>query len=350
MRSQINDKGAKKDQHSSLRDLTELAEKLEDTGSISEALSAWREALKYYTTPYLLYRFGRLAFELVDWAEVERALLSAIDLAPSFALPYTALGGFYVERGDYELGEAMLTKGLELWRDAGLDVEETAEPYTLLGIAQVYNRTPIAARESFKNAINADPNYEESYYNLAVIEDRPSDAITLFHKAIEIDPEYQAAHRELGRVLKQSQRYREAEYHLRRSLELDDSDGRAYIYLGNLLWTKNELGAAEGAFNRAIEVWPDDSFPHWCLGIFYEYQGRRQEADFFYEKAVQLDPDDPQSQQRFGLFLKKLGENAKAKVHLEQARAALDALDFDPNDELTQSVLSALEELDQTDD
>src|SRR6185436_4635850 len=121
---------------STLDELIARAEDLEQTGQNEEAVSAWREAVKYRTTPYLLYRFGRLAIDFADWVEVEQSLLSAIDLAPDFPFPYTALGGFYLERENYKLGESLLTEGLKLWVAQGYHIPETAAPYTLLGTAQ----------------------------------------------------------------------------------------------------------------------------------------------------------------------------------------------------------------------
>ena len=43
-----------------MNELIAKAEELEQMGSNEEAVSAWREALKYRTTQYVPYRFGRL--------------------------------------------------------------------------------------------------------------------------------------------------------------------------------------------------------------------------------------------------------------------------------------------------
>jgi Flp pilus assembly protein TadD len=186
--------------------------------------------------------------------------------------------------------------------------------------------------------LRIDPNYEEAYYNLAVTlrDDQNTNALQLFEKAVELDPGYALAHRELGWSLRKLDRYRKAEYHIRRAVELDDSDGWAHIYLGNLPWGKGDLLAAERAFLKATEVWPEDCVPYWCLAIFYEYTGRPSEADFFYESALQLNPDDPQANMRFGLYLKEIGDTAKAKLYLERTLA------LEPENERARSALADL--------
>lgn len=318
----------------SLDELTDRAEALEDTGSTTEALEAWRKALEHYTTPYLLYRFGRLAGQMMQLREAERTLLSAIGLAPGFPAPYTALGILYLERGDYESAEALLKRGLE--------VEESAQAYTLLGVSQRRRGMMTRARDSFCKAIKVDRDYEEAYYNLGITQQRTAQAVALLRRSLDLDPEYQAAHRELGWALRQLEDFAQAEDHLRKAIELDDSDGWAYVYLGNLMWAKRDFAAAEELFKKAGDVWPDDSLTHWCLAIFYEYQGRAKEADFFYEKALELDPDDAETNLRFGLFLKQLGQNAKARAHVERA------LNSEPENEYARSVLCEIDDSDST--
>jgi tetratricopeptide (TPR) repeat protein len=67
------------------------------------------------------------------------------------------------------------------------------------------------------------------------VQGRTSESNELFREAVEIDPEYAIAHRELGWALRRLDQYPEAERHIRRAIELDDLDEWVHIYLGNLL-------------------------------------------------------------------------------------------------------------------
>jgi len=99
--------------------------------------------------------------------------------------------------------------------------------------------------------------------------DFPCDqAIALCQRAVERDPDFQLAHRELGWAFRKQDELEKAEYHIRRAIELDPIDAWAHIYLGNLLWRQFDYAAAEAAFQAAISLWPESSVPLWCLAGF----------------------------------------------------------------------------------
>jgi tetratricopeptide (TPR) repeat protein len=314
-----------------IQELIASAERAEDEGAMIDALRYWRDVLDQDRDPVFLCRFGRVAVKGKQPEDARQAFLEALRLDPDLPYANECLAIWHRDHGNLEEAINYLNRSLA--------VKETAPTYTLRGAVQLQLGRVAAARESFSKAVNVDPRFEEAYYNLGMTFalEKPMEAVALLRKAVELDPEFAMAHCELGWVLRQLNRYAEAELHLRRSAELDDSDGLAHVYLGNLLWTKREFAAAEQEFRKAIEVWPDDSLPHWCLAHFHEHQGRPREAEFLYEIALQLDPDSPVANLRFGVFLKELGENAKAKVHFERA------LNSDPTYEDARTALAEIE-------
>ena len=80
-----------------------------------------------------------------------------------------------------------------------------------------------AARDAFADAIALDPNYGEALYNLAISNEAqdPQKSVELMERAIAIDPNYFAAHQELGRLYHEAGDLARAEYHFRRSLEIE---------------------------------------------------------------------------------------------------------------------------------
>jgi tetratricopeptide (TPR) repeat protein len=106
---------------------------------------------------------------------------------------------------------------------------------------------------------------------------RPSEAQALFRRALELDPDYAAAHRELGWLLHDRKdrrgRHRqggrrgtaaETEGHLRKAIELEPDDAWTHIYLGSYLW---DVDSAIAEFHIARELWPEWTVPLWSLGI-----------------------------------------------------------------------------------
>ncbi|HNB71585.1 MAG TPA: tetratricopeptide repeat protein [Acidobacteriota bacterium] len=318
------------DQGLTTEELIKKAEQREEAGLLQEAMECWRTVFKHNSDPICLCQLGRLAKELRQWTEAEQFFLSAIELAPKIRIPYDQLGLLHLHQNNLETAIEYFEQSLAIKGKPGI--------YSLLGVAQNRLGMTAAARESYEQALKLDPNYEEACYNLGITfrEEQPDKAITLFQRAIELDPDYACAYRELGWVQRRTDQFTSAEYNLRKAIELDDQDGWAYIYLGNLLWGKEDVVSAEKAFQLAVKVWPDESISHWSLGDLYWNQEQTQEAKSLYERAVELEPDDAQANFRLGLLLKELGEFTKAKFYLEQT------LVFEPEHKKAKDTLNGI--------
>jgi protein O-GlcNAc transferase len=311
-------------------ELAAKAEQLEQSGMLNEALEVWRVVNKREADPVFLCEFASLAMKLEKWSDAEEALVTAGNLAPELPNPHTLLGFLHFERGTLEKAVSCFQKSLA--------IEPSASVFTSLGAVQLELGFAEDARASLEEAIRIDVDYEEAYYNLGLSykDTKPLVAIELFEKAVELDPEYVQAHRELGWALSRLEgKEAEAEYHVRRAIELNDGDGWAHIYLGNILWQGKDLNAAEQSFEKALKVWSATAVPYWCLALFYENQERKDEAERLYQQGLDLDPDDPQTNKLFGIYLKDIGEPAKAKTYLERAHA------LDPKDQsITEMLLT----------
>jgi Tfp pilus assembly protein PilF len=139
------------------------------------------------------------------------------------------------------------------------------------------------------------------------------ETIAVCQLALERDPDFQLAHRELAQAFCSKGEIDKAEYHISRAIDLDPADGRAYIYLGNILWQRFDYEAAEDAFHTAIILWPESSIPYWCLAIFYDYEKQVGLAARFYRRALEIDPNDTVALLHYGLFLRSQRRNKRAK-------------------------------------
>ena len=142
--------------------------------------------------------------------------------------------------------------------------------------------------------------------------------IALLQRALEREPDFQLAHRELGWAYRAEDEIEKAVYHIMRAIDLNPTDGWAHIYLGNVLWRQFAYDAAEAAFQKAITVWPESSIPFWCLAVFYDYEKRPRLAGRYYRKALEIDPNDTVALLRYGHFLRTQHRNVKAKRVIER--------------------------------
>jgi len=94
--------------------------------------------------------------------------------------------------------------------------------------------------------------------NLRFEEGEIDDAIENFEKAVELYPNFRDAHRNLAVALVQSDKFVEAEPHLRRAIELGASDGITFGLLGYCHASAGRQQAALQAYRMAQLTMPDE--------------------------------------------------------------------------------------------
>ena len=101
------------------------------------------------------------------------------------------------------------------------------KPEILMSLASVYEQRNDKAKadEMYQKVAAIDPhNASILFFNVGVKawnENRPKEAVAAYLKAIEIDPTYAMAHRELGTALMASQDFPGALKHFQKYLELN---------------------------------------------------------------------------------------------------------------------------------
>jgi tetratricopeptide (TPR) repeat protein len=107
----------------------------------------------------------------------------------------------------------------------------TSSRFVLLADVQMQLRQSAKAEASLRQALRLEPNDDEALFNLAVlVRDRdPVEAIQLFLHAIEVDPRYAAAYRELAWTYLKQRLFDEAGKALENALRLDRKVFAAYL-------------------------------------------------------------------------------------------------------------------------
>ncbi|MCB9855165.1 MAG: tetratricopeptide repeat protein [Phycisphaerales bacterium] len=147
-----------------------------------------------------------LELEQYEWAiETYESLLRRF---PRSVSGLTGAGRCWWELGDF-------ARARDLFRLA-IEERPTAHRYVFLGDALRELGVYDEAIASCRAALDIEPDYEEAYFNLALIhaESNPDEAIRCLWRAVEIDPKYVDAHRLLGQLLCDAGHTAEGESHL----------------------------------------------------------------------------------------------------------------------------------------
>jgi len=99
------------------------------------------------------------------------------------------------------------------------------------------------------------------------------DAIQVYHRALEINPNYSEAYNNLGIALKEQENLDDAIQVYHRALEINPNYSEAYNNLGNVLKEQGKLDDAVLAYRSALGINPDYSEAHNNLGLVLLLQG-----------------------------------------------------------------------------
>jgi len=313
------------------QDLFDKAVRLEEEGQYEHALAVWRRLAETSPTRNVFLRLGSITENLGLLDEAGRAFKRALEIDGRSADALVALGSLAIDQRNYKTAVEYLRRACE--------IQEQPAGFSLLGVALRNTGVLLDAEAAYRSAIRINPEYEEAYYNLGVLlrDDRPSEAQPLLMRALELDPTYACAHRELGFLLSKRSPDAQAETHIRKAIELDPNDAWAHIYLGIHLWRCTEIDAAVKEFSIAKDLAPDWAVPLWSLGNIYESESRDLDlAQSFFERALQLEPDDWSALRGLARVFEKRGQTDLAREYITRA------LLQDPSDERSLSMLKKI--------
>jgi tetratricopeptide (TPR) repeat protein/glycosyltransferase involved in cell wall biosynthesis len=155
-------------------------------------------------------------------------------------------------------------------------------------------------------------------------------AIECYQRAIAIDPNYAAAHSNLGVVKQQSGQLTEAIAHYRQALEIDPNLGETASNLGSALAEAGDKEGAIAQYQRALSLNPNCAEALVNLGLLREEQGDVAEACSLYEQAIAVNPDCAVAYLNLGIALEERGKETGANYDRAIANYQR-AIDLDPN-------------------
>jgi serine/threonine protein kinase/tetratricopeptide (TPR) repeat protein len=165
-----------------------------------------------------------------------------------------------------------------------------------------------------KNATEKERLYIEASYALNR-EKNHQKAISFYRQIVNEYPKEKGAYESLGAILEP----REAVEMFQRALELDPKSGTALNYLGYTLWGMNQPEQALEAFKSYATARPGDVNALDSLADVYFQLGRLDEAVENYQKAVQIDPSWTNSMLGIGYISALREEYSQASRWMDKA-------------------------------
>ena len=154
---------------------------------------------------------------------------------------------------------------------------------------------------------------------------RYTEALARFRRAVELDPGFARSHDRIGLCHEALGQFDEAVTAHRRAVELNRNKNRPSAWLpmnlGALLLRMDRVEEAESYLFEAIEYDASFSLAHYQVGKALSMRGQLREAVLHLERAAQLDPQDPQPHYAMGRIYLQLGDRSKAQSALSKFKA-----------------------------
>ena len=141
---------------------------------------------------------------------------------------------------------------------------------------------------------------------------RLGEAEESFKKAIELNPDFFIAYNNSGTVLDELDKFAESEASYRKAIALNPTYSEAYSNLGSNLRQLGKLKEAEASYTQVIALNPGFAQAHSNLGAILQELGRLDEAEVSYRKAIELKPDYAEAYSNLGMAIEETGDTDKA--------------------------------------
>ena len=204
--------------------------------------------------------------------------------------------------------EEGLRKGIEYFRQAidtdpnySLAYVGVADSYNFLGAFGIALLPPGEAMPKAKSAamraLEIDDSLAEAHASLAFVrlyyDWDWSGAEKAFQRAIELNPNYAAAHQWYSHLLMARGRTSESISEAKRAAEVDPLSLPASLNLGWQYQWSRQYDLAIEVQRKVLEMERDFEQAHWVLGLAYEGKGMVEDATAEFEKAILLSGRNP---------------------------------------------------------
>ena len=195
--------------------------------------------------------------------------------------------------------------------------------YNLKGELYLTKKKLNQAEESFKKALEENPNFLRPYFALGRIyykEKKEDKAIAQYKAALEKNPDQPKPHMLLGIIYDGKKQYDLSEKQYRAAMDIDPEFAPAANNLAYLLIEQNkDIEEALKFAQIAKKKLPKDPDVMDTLGLAYYKKGFYDNAIAEFLDSLELRPDHPMVHYHLGLAYFKKGDKDQARKELEKA-------------------------------
>jgi Flp pilus assembly protein TadD len=214
---------------------------------------------------------------------------------------------------------------------------ESAETWTVLGIAAAELKQNDRALNAFHKAAALAPGNEENWLNLTreLMElSRYADAISAVQDGLATNPKSYALHLRLGAAQLAAGHYAEAEKAFRDLVSAGDPLPTGYVGLAQVLLRTGRAEEASDELAIAQQKLGPNFLISYFRGLAFDRSGKREEAITAFQDALKLDPNNAEAHLSLGKTEMNSGQLDAAIVELQEA------LRLSPNNEQARRLLS----------
>lgn len=179
----------------------------------------------------------------------------------------------------------------------------------------------------FDTAIQLNATSPETWNSLAslrLIEGRAKEAAACAAEAMQLEPEFAAAHSNYGSALAQQGDWKQAEDEFQTAIRLRPSFAEAHGNLANVLVQRRDVGGALAEYQRALALKPDYYVARLNLALVLAENGRLQDSLQQYQRLLGQVPQSARLHYELGNLRLKLRQNTAAEAEF------IEALRLDP--------------------
>ncbi len=192
----------------------------------------------------------------------------------------------------------------------------------LLGVLAAQLGRPDIAIDYIGRALRVDGANPVFHYNIAMAYQAAGDrerAIASYRRAVDLKPEYGDALSNLGNLLLDQGKAKDAEASYRKAVRLDPASPMVHNNLGVALLARKAFDDAAVCFREALRLKPDYAEAHNGLGAALMGQENYHEAAACLREALRLKPDYDRAHNNLGMALTGEGQFDEAVASFREA-------------------------------